>query len=343
MFFAAINRILVSLAFLATLALLGPPVLAQNESESIVMKLKDEFVYGRNRGPKMGYVEPEVFEPLSDPLYRAGYKNYRPVGVTGEQMKMNALDRTKDLGTILACADGWFWPFSRTARDNEPAGLEVEILNSIAKKHDLNIDMMWVNMNTRFGYGAPGGAFDLSINRGLCDIVLGLTVTGSDDHQLDPSQIIYSRPFMSTGFVLVTQGPAKGLTSLDDVKKLNVKIGLPAYSPMSDYADENGIPHETFFQNFRVIDAMVEGKVDAAMIWSGAISQAKLNRPEGQFQMVKGYVPIPEMRWDSAWGIKKTEVEFKKFIDDAFDEMLESGEIKRIVERYGMPFYPPIE
>ena len=173
MFFAALNRILVSLAFLLTLALLGPPVFAQNESESIVMKLKDEFVYGRNRGPKMGYVEPEVFEPLSDPLYRAGYKNYRPVGVTGEQMKMNALDRTKDLGTILACADGWFWPFSRTARDNEPAGLEVEILNSIAKKHDLNIDMMWVNMNTRFGYGAPGGAFDLSINRGLCDIVLG--------------------------------------------------------------------------------------------------------------------------------------------------------------------------
>ena len=88
---------------------------------------------------------------------------------------------------------------------------------------------------------------------------------------------------------------------------------------------------------------MVEGKVDAAMIWSGAISQAKLNRPEGQFQMVKGYVPIPEMRWDSAWGIKKTEVEFKKFIDDAFDEMLESGEIKRIVERYGMPYYPPME
>ena len=328
---------------LVLVVVLAPPVFAQSETESVVMKLQDEFVYGRNRGPKMGYVEPEVFEPLSDPLYRAGYKNYRPVGVTGEQMRMNALDRTKDLGTILACADGWFWPFSRTARNNEPAGLEVEILNSIAKKHDLDIDMMCVNMNTRFGYGAPGGAFDLSINRGLCDIVLGLTVTGSDDHQLDPSQIIYSRPFMSTGFVLVTQGDAQGLTNLDDVKQMNVKLGLPAYSPMSDYADENGIPHDTFFQNFRVIDAMVEGKVDAAMIWSGAISQAKLNRPEGQFQMVEGYVPIPEMRWDSAWGIKKTEVVFKKFIDDESDEMLESGEMKRIVERYGMPFYPPME
>ena len=59
-----------------------------------------------------------------------------------------------------------------------------------------------------------------------------------------------------------------------------------------------------------------------------------MNRPEGEFQMVEGYVPIPEMRWDSAWVLKKTETEFKKFIDEAFEEMLESCEIKRIVERY---------
>src|SRR5210317_1768610 len=125
MFFAALNRTLIISMSLAPLALLAPSALAQSETEAVVMKLQDEFVYGRNRGPKMGYVQPEVFEPLSDPLYRAGYKNYRPVGVTGEQMRMNAMDRTKDLGTILACADGWFWPFSRTARNNEPAGLEV--------------------------------------------------------------------------------------------------------------------------------------------------------------------------------------------------------------------------
>ncbi|MDA0237475.1 MAG: transporter substrate-binding domain-containing protein [Proteobacteria bacterium] len=313
------------------------------DDEERVLGLEDEYVYGRNRGPKIGYVEPEIFDPLSDPLYRAGYKNYRPIGVPDGFKKMTAMKRTEELGAILACADGWFWPFSRTARKNEPAGLEIELLNAVAKKHDLKVEMMWVNMATRFGYGAPGGAFDLSINRGLCDLVLGLTMTGSDEHQLDPSGIIYTKSFMSTGFVLVTPGPVKGLTSLDDVKRLNIKIGLPAYSPMSDYAVANNIPHETFFQNFRVVDAMLDGTVDAAMIWSGAISQAKLNRPDGNLEMVKGYIPIPEMRWNSAWGLKNTETEFKKFIDDTFEEMLKSGEIKRIVERYGMPFFPPVE
>ena len=86
---------------------------------------------------------------------------------------------------------------------------------------------------------------------------------------------------------------------------------------------------------------MLKKEINAAMIWSGAISQAKLNRPEAEFSLVEGYVPVNEMRWDSAWVIKGKNSNFKKFIDDSFQEMLMNGEIKRIVERYGMPFYPP--
>ena len=122
-----------------------------------------------------------------------------------------------------------------------------------------------------------------------------------------------------------------------------MKVGVPAYSPMQEYAEAHGIPFTTFFQNYQVIDAMVRGEINAAMIWSGSISQAKLQHPEAEFELVKGYVPEREMRWNSAWVVKEKEVEFKKFIDESFAEMLKSGEIKRIVERYGMPFYPPVE
>ncbi|MDP4836812.1 MAG: transporter substrate-binding domain-containing protein, partial [Burkholderiales bacterium] len=156
-------RFLLLVMAITSVSPLTPQTFAQSDDEERVLDLQDEYVYGRNRGPKIGYIKPEVFEPLSDPLYRAGYKNYRAVGVTGEQQRMTAMKRTESLGSILACADGWFWPFSRTARKNEPAGLEIEILNAVAKKHNLNVEMMWVNMSTRFGYGAPGGAFDLSI------------------------------------------------------------------------------------------------------------------------------------------------------------------------------------
>ncbi len=303
-------------------------------------ELQPVFIYGKNKGPKLGYTPPPIFDPLNDPLYLSGYKDFRPSGVPTELRDVDAMTRIKKLGRITACADAWFWPFSRSARENEADGLEIEILDAIAKKHDWEYEIMWVNMKTRFGPGAPGGAYDRSINKGACDIVLGLAISG-DDHHMAPNGLVFSKPFMSTGFVLVTQGPARAVKNLREAKEKNVTIGVPAYSPMADYAEANGIPYTTFFQNYRVIDAMVREEINAAMIWSGAISQAKLDRPQAIFELADGFRPVPEMSWDSAWVIKNKEVELEKFINKSFTEMLDAGEIKRIVERYGMPFYPP--
>jgi ABC-type amino acid transport substrate-binding protein len=308
------------------------PALAQD-----VFELQPEYVYGRDRRPRLGYRKPEVFDPLSDRLYQSGYRNFPPTAIPVELKDVDAMTRVQKMGKILACADAWFWPFSRTARKNEAAGLEIEILEAIARQHGWEVEIAWVNTGMRFGVGVT---FGRSIDNGICDIFLGLTVTG-DDHHMPRHEMAFTRPFMSTGFVLVTQGEAKGVKSLEDAKSQGVKVGVPAYSPMSEYAQARGIPHATFFQNYRVIDALVRGEVNAAMLWSGAISQARLEHPEAQFEMVKGYVPVPDMRWNSAWGVKEKETELKAFIDEAFVQMLKTGEVKRIVERYGMPFYPP--
>ena len=69
--------------------------------------------------------------------------------------------------------DVWYWPFSRTSRDNEPQ-IEIELLEKLQKKKNYLISIGWVNMLTGFGPGSPGAAYDRSINKGRCDIVLGL-------------------------------------------------------------------------------------------------------------------------------------------------------------------------
>ena len=303
-----------------------------------VFELEPEYVYGRNRKPTIGYRKPEVFDPLSDRLYQSGYRNFAPVGIPDELKEVPAMERVQKMGRILVCSDAWFWPFSRTARNNEPPGIELEILQAIAKKHGWEVSIAWVNTGMRFGVGVT---FGTSIDKGICDIFTGLTYTG-DDHHMPKHKMAFTKPFMSTGYVLVTQGAATDVKTLDDAKRLGIKVGVPAYSPMSEYAEANGIPVETFFQNYQVINALIEGKVNAAMIWSGAISQAKLEHPEGEFEMVKDYQPPPEMRFDSTWGIKEKETELLQFINEEFDAMIKSGETKRISERYGVPFYPPI-
>src|SRR5215470_7273854 len=120
----------------ATMMLLPKPGRAQDHFE-----LQPEYVYGRNRKPTVGYRKPEVFDPLSDRLYQSGYRDFPPTAIPDELKDVPAMERVKGMGRILACADGWFWPFSRTARKNEPAGLEIEILQAIAKKHGWGVDI----------------------------------------------------------------------------------------------------------------------------------------------------------------------------------------------------------
>lgn len=333
--------VFLSLTGLPLAVFLSPGIAGAADGASAkVFELEPEYIWGRNRKPTLGYRKPEVFDPLSDRVYQSGYKDYPPTAIPLELKNVPAMERVQKMGRILACADAWFWPFSRTARKNEPPGLEIELLRAIAAKHNWEVDMAWVNMSTRWGPGGPGGAYGRSINKGICDLVMGVAISG-DDHHMDPNELVFTKPFMSTGFVLVTQGPAKAAKSLADIKRLDLKVGVPAMSPMSEYAEEHGIPHTTFFQNHHVISALLRGEVNAAMIWSGSISQARLENPQAEFALAEGYVPEPEMRWDSAWVIKEKEVEFKKFIDDEFAKMLKTGEIRRLVERYGMPFYPP--
>jgi len=304
-----------------------------------VFELEPDYVYGRDRKPHLGYHKPEVFDPLSDQLYQSGYRDFPPTAVPDELKTVDAMTRVRGMGRIIACADAWFWPYSRTAHNNEPAGLDIELLQTIAKKHGWEISIAWANTGTRFGLGP---AFTKTIDRGICDIFLGLTIT-HDDSDEAAHHIAFTKPYLGTGFVLVTQGPALPAKSLDDIKRMHIKIGVPVYSPMDEYVKANGFEHETFFQNVRVVEALLRGDINAAMVWSGTISQAKLEHPEAEFQMAKGFVPIPNMRWNNAWGVKEKEIELRQFIDEAFTEMLKSGEIKRIVERYGVPFFAPFE
>src|SRR5882724_6236496 len=322
----------------AAMTIVASSALAQ-EAPGKVFELEPEYVYGKDRRPQMGYRQPEVFDPLSDRLYQSGYRNFAPTAIPDELKEVPAMERVQKMGRILACADAWFWPFSRTAHKNEPPGLEIEILQSIARKHGWDVSIAWVNTGMRFGVGVT---FGTSIDKGICDVFLGLTYTG-DDHHMPRHKMAFTKPFMSTGYVLVTQGAAKEVKTLDDAKTLDVTVGVPAYSPMSEYADEHDIPHATFFQNYQVIDALISGQVNAAMIWSGSVSQAKLEHPEGEFEMVKDYQPPDEMRFNNNWGIKEKEVELIKFVNEEFDAMLKSGETQRLCERYGVPFYPPIE
>jgi ABC-type amino acid transport substrate-binding protein len=254
---------------------------------------------------------------------------------TLRQEGADALTRMKKLGKITACADPYNYPYSTST--GIPPGFDIDIFHAIAKQAGVRAELYWADTGTR---GGLGRALRNSIGKGRCDIFMGLA-TGIEEDELKEHKLMLTKPYMGMGYVLVVQGKAADAKSLQDIKQKKIKIGVNMSTPMDDFLFSNGYERELFLLSRRVMEGMAQNKIDAAMVFSTALGEAKKEFPNGGFKVAEGFVPEPKLRWNAAWAVPSKDGPLKQLIEESFVALLESGELKKIVESYGVPFYAP--
>ena len=247
---------------------------------------------------------------------------------------VDTLARAQAKGKLVACADPYDWPYS--SQQDNPPGFDIDIIRSIAKRGNMRLEMVWADTGSR---GGISRAFRNSILAKRCDVFLGLSDNGEED-QL-PGRLVFTDPYIGLGYVLVVQGKAADVKTLDDVIKGGFKVGVPMSTPIDDYMFTNNIPRGLYLNNRRIMEGMAKGEVDVSMVWGSAVAVAKQEFPDARFRMVQGYVPIAGQRFNMKFVVRKEDESLLKFINDGIQELLATGKMKEIVESYGVPFYPP--
>jgi len=246
----------------------------------------------------------------------------------------DTLERSKAKGKLIACADPYNFPYA--AQSTDPPGFDIEIIREIAKRGGMSLEMYWADTATR---GGTSRAFRNSILRKRCDVFLGLSDSGDEDMLM--GQLAFTKPYLGLGYVLVVQGKAEGMKSVAELKKANIKVGVPMSTPIDDYLFTNGVPRELFLDNRRIMQSMAKGELDASLVWATAIAVARREYPNVKFRMVEGYVPEAEQRWNLNFVVRKQDKALMEFINDGISELLSNGRMKQIVDSYGVPFYSP--
>lgn len=254
--------------------------------------------------------------------------------VTDPDEIADVLERSKAKAKLIACADPYNFPYA--AQNADPPGFDMEIIREIAKRGGMSLEMYWADTATR---GGTSRAFRNSILKKRCDVFLGLSDSGDDDMLM--GQLAFTKPYLGLGYVLVVQGKAEGMTSISELKKANIKVGVPMSTPIDDYLFTHDIPRELYADNRRIMQGMAKGEVDASLVWATAVSVGRREYPDAKFRMVEGYVPEAEQRWNLNFVVRKHDRALMEFINDGIAELLSSGRMKQIVESYGVPFYPP--
>jgi ABC-type amino acid transport substrate-binding protein len=273
----------------------------------------------------------------SDPRYQGGYREGQILDDPLERKTLDALERIKKRGKMVVCADPNVYPYSDKA---EPPGFDIEIMREVAKRSGWRFETYWTDTGTR---GGLGRALRQSIIQGSCDVFLGLAIGGTDD-EIEEKKMAYTHPYIGLGYVLVVQGQAAGVKTLDDVKQKKVKVAVSMSTPMDDYLFTQEVPRELFLGNRRIVEALEGGKVDAAMVWLTTLAEVVRDRGakgDTKFSIAEGFTPLPGLRWNGAFAVMARDKEFKKHLDTMIETMIKEGRIKTIVESYGIPYYPP--
>lgn len=249
----------------------------------------------------------------------------------------SATATAKTSGILNVCVDAYNFPAS--VKDADPPGYDIEILRTIAKRARLQLDYVYPDTGTR---GGLGRALRNSISQQKCSLFMGLGVGPDSAEEMQEKHLMFTRPYMSLGFVLVVQGPAEGKTKIGDFK--GMKLGVAMSTPADAYLFDNHFDRSLFFRDRTLFKALNAGEINAALVWSSDLAYVQRDFPNRvKFHLVAGYLPEPTLRWDMAIAVPTDDPSLKQFLDDQIGELLKSGEIQKIVESYGVPFLAPMQ
>jgi len=247
---------------------------------------------------------------------------------------VDVLEKSKARGKLVACADPYDFPYA--ARGANPPGFDIDILTALAKRGGMELEIYWADTGTR---GGMSRALRNSMMKGRCDIFSGVADNGDDDILM--GKLTFTDPYLGVGYILVVQNKAKDMTTVEEIRAANMKIGVQMSTPMDAWMHDNGIARELYPDNPRVMRGMANGEIDAALVWSTVLTQAQRKYPDATFKMANGYVPVEGQHWNLKYLVRKRDASMMQFINEGIRELLDNGKIKEIVESYNVPFYPP--
>ena len=245
-----------------------------------------------------------------------------------------ALEKARERGTIVACADPYNLPFS--SPDPNMPGFDVDIAREIAAGLGLEIAYHWVDTGTR---GGLSRAIRLSINDNKCAFFMGVPDEPDMIEEYQEKKLIITRPYLGAGYVLVGKEGGPSPQTLAEVK--DAKIGVIMFTIADMDLSAEGFRTDPYRVNEENLAALQKGEVDFSLILSSKAGWWLHQNPGSGLAIIEGFTPDPRMVYGLVIAVRRTERDLQAAINEQLDKLVASGRIAEIVGNYGVPFLPP--
>jgi len=231
------------------------------------------------------------------------------------------LEAVKERGTFGICAHPDALPYS--SQDRTTPGFQIEIAEAIAKQLGVRLHVDWI-------------VFTRHARRTDCDATIGSIVKADDGGPRRGPRL--TKPYVTSGYVLVVPAKAASVERLEDVKG---KIAVEHTSWPHYVLDQRKIPVSTYGSPFDVLDAVTKGQAAAGLV-SDAYAGWYLKLQPGTIKISETYVPERDFRWNVAIALRNADTPLVDAVNRALDTLIADQTIPKIFARYGIAYRPPI-
>jgi ABC-type amino acid transport substrate-binding protein len=259
---------------------------------------------------------------------------FRPpfTGTARQETAPDTWRRVRDRGELVVSMDPANLPYS-SARDDRP-GFDVELARALADRLRVRLRLDWLDIHRETAVG--------ELIQGRCDLVFGEAVDPNamaDDEELS-GKIVYSRPYYTTGYMLVGRKDGPRVRSLVELKGArSQRLGTEAGSIADYHLRQHGYLRWLFRNQLATLKAVSDGDIDFAYLWANVGWTLHVS-PDYSARLAIMAAGEPEDRWNIAIAIRHGDDELKRQVDAVLETLIADGTVSRALDRYHHPGEP---
>ena len=215
-------------------------------------------------------------------------------------------------GKLIVCSDIPYEPFE-FVKDGKTVGFDIDLADKLAERLGVEAEVV----TTPFE-GIQSGT---SLDTGKCDIAIsGISITDERKTKMD-----FTDPYLNDNLGMAA-AKSDGFKNLNDVK--SKKVGVQAATTGETYAKDKGISPVQYETGGMMTQALMAGKVDAAVGNISVISAA--TKADDKLELVETYETGEQLGAAAKKGNTKLTEEFNAMLK----EMTDNGEYSKLVEQW---------
>ncbi len=224
-------------------------------------------------------------------------------------------------GAISLCANPDALPHASNKAD--PPGFQIEIARALADALGLQLQIEWIVPRLR------ASLVD-------CDMLLDTIA----DPEVQRTPVKLSHAYQKSGVALALRSANASVRGFQDIAP-GQRVGVMVNSLASKLLAQRGLRTVPYvFENDMVID-LAKGEIDACAVSPATIAYYIHIHPDAGLRYVHAYDFEPELRWNLAVALRRSDDPLLDAVNAALDKLIEDGTLARIYARYGADYRRP--